>query len=161
MAKNKKLNSMRLLEQHNIPYEVLTYEPITRDASEVSELIGLPEFMVYKTLVVQSMATDKPMLTLIAADRQLDLKAMAAAAGEKKVGMASHADAEKLTGLQVGGISPLMLTNKNWPVYLDQPASGLEHIVLSAGERGTQVRVGVTSLMQVLGARLAEISRES
>ncbi|MAU08996.1 MAG: aminoacyl-tRNA deacylase [Anaerolineaceae bacterium] len=161
MAKNKKLNSMRLLEQHNIPYEVLTYEPITRDASEVSELIGLPEFMVYKTLVVQSMATDKPMLTLIAADRQLDLKAMAAAAGEKKVRMASHADAEKLTGLQVGGISPLMLTNKNWPVYLDQPASGLEHIVLSAGERGTQVRVGVTSLMQVLGARLAEISRES
>ena len=161
MAKNKKLNSMRLLEQHNIPYEVLTYEPITRDASEVSELIGLPEFMVYKTLVVQSMATDKPMLTLIAADRQLDLKAMAAAAGEKKVRRASHADAEKLTGLQVGGISPLMLTNKNWPVYLDQPASGLEHIVLSAGERGTQVRVGVTSLMQVLGARLAEISRES
>ena len=161
MAKNKKLNSMRLLEQHNIPYEVLTYEPITRDASEVSELIGLPEFMVYKTLVVQSMATDKPMLTLIAADRQLDLKAMAAAAGEKKVRMASHADAEKLTGLQVGGISPLMRTNKNWPVYLDQPASGLEHIVLSAGERGTQVRVGVTSLMQVLGARLAEISRES
>ena len=161
MAKNKKLNSMRLLEQHNIPYEVLTYEPITRDASEVSELIGLPEFMVYKTLVVQSMATDKPMLALIAADRQLDLKAMAAAAGEKKVRMASHADAEKLTGLQVGGISPLMLTNKNWPVYLDQPASGLEHIVLSAGERGTQVRVGVTPLMQVLGARLAEISRES
>ena len=161
MAKSKKLNSMRLLEQHNIPYEVLTYEPITRDAGEVAELIGLPEFMVYKTLVIQSMATDKPMLALIAADRQLDLKAMAAAANEKKVRMASHADAEKLTGLQVGGISPLMLTNKNWPVYLDQPASELEHIILSAGERGTQVRVGVTPLMNVLHARLAEISRES
>ena len=160
MTKGKKLNSMRLLEQHKIAYEVLTYEPITRDALEVAEMIGLPEFMVYKTLVVQSMATDKPMLALIASDRQLDLKAMAAAAHEKKVRMASHTDAEKLTGLQVGGISPLMLTNKNWPVYLDQPASELEHIVLSAGERGTQVRVPVTALIRVLHARLAEISHE-
>ncbi|MCA9885709.1 MAG: aminoacyl-tRNA deacylase, partial [Anaerolineae bacterium] len=97
MTKGKKLNSMRLLEQHKIAYEVLTYEPITRDAVEVAEMIGLPEFMVYKTLVVQSMATDKPMLALIASDRQLDLKAMAAAANEKKVRMASHTDAEKLT----------------------------------------------------------------
>lgn len=161
MAKTKKLNSMRLLEQHDIPYEVLHYDASTRVAEEVAELIGLPEFMVYKTLVVQSVATNKPMLVMLASDRQLDLKAMAAAAGEKKVQMAAHADAEKLTGLQVGGISALMLTQKNWTVFLDQPASELQHIVISAGERGTQLRVPVMPLMNLLRARLAHISTEA
>ncbi|QPC81856.1 aminoacyl-tRNA deacylase [Phototrophicus methaneseepsis] len=161
MAKTKKLNSMRLLEQNDIPYEVLHYDTSTRDAQEVAELIGLPEFMVYKTLVVQSITTNKPMLVMLASDRQLDLKAMAAAANEKKVQMATHADAEKLTGLQVGGISALMLTQKNWPVYLDQPASELQHIVISAGERGTQLRVPVMSLMNLLHTRLAHVSRDA
>lgn len=161
MAKDKKLNSMRLLEQHNIPYEVLHYDTGTRDATEVAELIGLPEFMVYKTLVVQSVATDRPILTLIASDRQLDLKAVAAITREKKVRMAAHADAERLTGLQVGGISALMLTQKNWPVYLDQPATELQHIVISAGERGTQLKVPVLPLMNLLKARVGPLSREA
>jgi len=161
MGKDKKLNSMRLLEQHSIPYEVLHYDASTRDATEVAELIGLPEFMVYKTLVVQSVTTDRPILTLIASDRQLDLKAVAAVTGEKKVRMAAHADAERLTGLQVGGISALMLTQKNWPVYLDQPATELQHVVISAGERGTQLRVPVLPLMSLLKARVGQLSREA
>jgi Cys-tRNA(Pro)/Cys-tRNA(Cys) deacylase len=163
MAKDKetkKLNSMRFLEKHNIPYEVLEYEADTRDAEEVAERVGLPEFMVYKTLVVQSVATLKPMLVMIASDRQLDLKRMATAAGEKKVQMAAHADAERLTGLKVGGISALMLTDKNWPVYLDQPATQLQNICISAGQRGLQIRLPVMMLMQVLRARMAEVSRE-
>lgn len=160
MAGDKKLNSMRLLEANKVPYEVLEYDATTRDAEEVAELIGLPEFMVYKTLVIQSMATNKPMLAIIASDRQLDLKRMASAAGEKKVRMAPHAEAEKLTGLKVGGISALMLTQKNWPVYLDQPATSLEQIVISAGQRGLQIRVPVISLMGLIKARVAEISTE-
>jgi Cys-tRNA(Pro)/Cys-tRNA(Cys) deacylase len=162
MAKDKdikKLNSMRFLEKHNVPYEVLEYEADTRDAEEVAERVGMPEYMVYKTLVVQSVATLKPMLVMIASDRHLDLKRMATAAGEKKVQMAAHVDAEKMTGLKVGGISALMLTDKNWPVYLDQPASQLQNICISAGQRGLQLRVPVMMLMQVLRARLAEVSR--
>ncbi len=161
MAKNKKLNSMRVLEANNIPYEVLEYDASTRDAEEVAELIGAPEFTVYKTLIVQSVATDKPVIVMIASDRQLDLKRIAAAAGEKKMRMAKHQDAEKMTGLQVGGISALMLLDKNWPIFLDQPATELQNIHISAGQKGMQLRVPVLPLMTLLKAKIAEVSTES
>ena len=157
---NKKLNSMRILEQHKIPYEALEYDDSTRDAVEVAELLGVPEFMVYKTLVVQSVATEKPFLVMIASDKHLDLKRMAAAAKEKKVRMAAHADAERLTGLKVGGISPLALIQKNWPVYLDQAATQLQHIMLSAGQRGTQLRVPVNALLNLIKPRLVDVSTD-
>lgn len=153
-----KLNSMRVLEQAKVPYEVLEYPDTIRDASEVAEAIGLPYWMVYKTLVVQAEGQPKPMLALIASERHLDLKKLAALSGNKKVRMAAHKDAEALTGLKVGGISPLMLRDKNWQVYLDAPASEMEHIVLSAGQRGIQLRVPVPPLMSLLRARIGEIS---
>lgn len=155
-----KLNSMRLLEKHNIPYEALTYPDSIKDAEEVAEALGIPYHMVYKTLVIQADGEKKPILAMIASDRRLDLKKAARAANFKKVYMAAHKDAESLTGLKVGGISGLALTQKNWTVLLDAPATELEHIVLSAGQRGTQLRVGVMSLMQVLRARTADISTD-
>lgn len=153
-----KLNSMRLLEQAKIPYEVLTYPDSIRDAEEVADAVGLPYWMVYKTLVVQAEGQPKPLLALISCERQLDLKRLAAVAGHKKVRMAAHKDAEALTGLKVGGISPLMLRDKNWPVFLDSTASEMEHVVLSAGQRGLQIRVPVPPLMTLLRARIGEIS---
>ena len=163
MAKKaiKKLNSMRLLEANDIPYEVLEYDASIKDAEQVAEMVGMPPFMVYKTLIVQSVKTNAPMIAMIACDRHLDLKNMAAVANEKKVQMAKHADAEKLTGLQVGGISALMLIDKNWQVYIDQPATELQNIIISAGQRGMQLRIPVTPLLRLLKARIAEISTDS
>ena len=156
----KKLNSMRLLEQHDIPYEALTYGDVAafHDAEEVAEMLGVPVQIVYKTLVVEPIGSKKPCLALIAADRVLDLKRLAAAVGAKKVMMAAHKDAERMTGLQVGGISALALTHKNWPVYLDQLALENEHLLVSAGQRGMQLRVPTTALIKVVAATIAEIS---
>jgi Cys-tRNA(Pro)/Cys-tRNA(Cys) deacylase len=156
----KKLNSMRLLEQHDIPYEALTYPPEIKDAEEVAEAIGAPYHLVYKTLVVESAkdATAKPFLAIVPSERQLDLKKMAAAAGEKKVQLVPHDDAEKQTGLQVGGISALALMHKSWAVYLDSTAAELEHIIMSAGQRGTQVRVPTSPFIRLAGAQVADIS---
>lgn len=159
----KKLNSMRLLEQHNIPYEAITYgEPgAFHDAEEVAAMLGVPVEVVYKTLVVEPAGKKKPCLVLVAADRSLDLKRLAVIAGAKKASMASHRDAEKMTGLKVGGISALALTHKNWPVYIDQPALENEHILVSAGQRGTQLRVPTTALVQLVQAKVADISTDS
>ena len=158
----KKLNSMRLLEQQHIPYEAVTYSDADtfHDAEEVAEMLGVPVDMVYKTLVIEVPGRSKPCLALVAADRVLDLKSLASAIGVKKVAMASHKDAETWTGLKVGGISPLALTQKNWPVYLDQPAAEYEHILVSAGQRGTQLRVPTLALIRLTQAKLAEISSE-
>ncbi len=157
-----KLNSMRVLEAQNIPYEVLSYNSSTRDAEEVAELLGLPPFMVYKTLVVQSASdsSKKPYLAMLPCDKQLDLKRMADACGEKKIRMATHADAERLTGLQVGGISALMLLDKKWQLYLDRSASELQNLVLSAGQRGLQLRVPVLAFITLTRARLVDIATD-
>lgn len=153
---------MRLLEQHKIPYEIVPFSDELRDAEVIAEVLGLPPFMVYKTLVVEPETTrpgTKPLLAIIASDRQLDLKKLAALAGEKKVKMAAHKDAEAMTGLKVGGISALALTQKNWPVFLDQPATELQHILISAGQRGLDLRVPTTALLGLLRPRIGEISR--
>jgi Cys-tRNA(Pro)/Cys-tRNA(Cys) deacylase len=156
----EKLNSMRILEQHKIPYEVLTYPDTIHDAQEVAEVLGVPYFTVYKTLVVQSEnpTQPKPFLVMVACENKLDLKKMAVAAGVKKVRMAAHKDAEAMTGLKVGGISALALMHKGWQVYLDQPASQLQHIVISGGQRGTQLRVPVVPLVNLLRVRIGEVS---
>jgi Cys-tRNA(Pro)/Cys-tRNA(Cys) deacylase len=151
---------MRLLDQHKIPYEVLEYPDTIKDAEEVAEALGIPYFMVFKTLVVQPDDNPKPLLAIIPSERKLDLKKLALAAGVKKVRMAAHKDAESLTGLKVGGISALALRDKNWQVYLDQSATALEHIVMSAGQRGLQIRVPTTPLINLLRVRLGDISSD-
>lgn len=155
-----KLNSMRLLEQHKIPYEVVAFSDELRDAEVIAEVLGAPPFLVYKTLVVEPEGGGKPLLVMIAANRQLDLKRLAAVAGVKKVRMASHKDAEAMTGLKVGGISALALTHKNWTVFLDQPATEHQHIMISAGQRGVDLRVPTMALVGVLRARLADVSSD-
>lgn len=152
-----KLNSMRFLEQYKVPYEALEYPDSIKDAEEVAEALGIPYFMVYKTLVVQAEGNPKPMLVMIPSDSQLDLKKMALAAGVKKVRMAAHKDAETLTGLKVGGISALALRDKNWQVYLQQTATEMEHIVISAGQRGVQLRIPTVPLVNLLRTRIADL----
>lgn len=151
-----KLNSMRFLESQKVPYEVLTFDESVHDAVEVAEVLGVLPSHLYKTLVVERGSGGKPVLVMIAADRQLDLKKFAAAIGEKKVSMAAHTDAEALTGLKVGGIGALALVAKNWPVYLDQPATQLQYICVSAGQRGVNLRVPVADLIRILKARVVE-----
>jgi Cys-tRNA(Pro)/Cys-tRNA(Cys) deacylase len=156
---SKKLNSMRLLEQHAVPYEAVNFDDSIHDAELLAEAVGVPAYMVYKTLVVDT-GEKKPLLALIAADRKLDLKKLAKAAGFKKLAMATHANAEKWTGLKTGGISPLMLMDKNWKLFIDQPATELQQILLSAGQRGLNLRVPTNDLLRVLSPVVAEISAE-
>jgi Cys-tRNA(Pro)/Cys-tRNA(Cys) deacylase len=163
MSQPVKLNTMRILEQHDVPYEVLQYPDDIRDAEEVAEALGLPYFTVYKTLIVEAVDRPdikKPYIALVASENQLDLKKLAGLTGVKKMRLASHKDAETLTGLQVGGISPLALLQKQWTVYLDQPATDNQHIVISAGQRGYQLRVPVIPLVSIIRARLADISAD-
>jgi Cys-tRNA(Pro)/Cys-tRNA(Cys) deacylase len=158
---SSKLNSMRLLEQNNIHYEAIPFQAEdVEDAEAIAEILGIPPFLLYKTLVVQPEGSDKPLLVMLACDRALDLKKLAAAAGHKKVRMAAHKDAEALTGLKVGGIGALALTHKHWQVFLDQPATEHEHIVVSGGQRGLMLRVPTMALVRLLRARLADVSAD-
>lgn len=138
MAKRKKLNSMRWLEQRKIPYSVHEFDDSLHSAQEVATTLGVPPSQIFKTLVVLSPEND-PMLVLVGGDCALDLKQLAVASGHKKLQMAPHAKAEKLTGLQTGGISALALTAKHWPIYVEAAALSFDNIYMSAGQRGVNV----------------------
>ena len=150
-----KTNAMRLLESRKIPYEVFTFSPEIHSATGVAEAVGLPPDQVFKTLVVLR-SKGKPMLVMIAGDRELDLKRVAQAVGEKKVRMALHREAEELTGLQVGGISALALLNRPFEVFIDRRATELSHVLVSAGQRGINLRLAVSDLIRVTRARVIE-----
>jgi Cys-tRNA(Pro)/Cys-tRNA(Cys) deacylase len=80
---------------------------------------------------------------------------------EKKVRMASHNEAEALTGLQVGGISALALLNRPFDVFIDHPASELPHLLVSAGKRGINLRLAVRDLIRVTRARIIEATEQA
>lgn len=160
---SKKLNSMRLLERSNIDYVVHEFDDSIHSADGVAAALAIDLHRVYKTLVVMpddKNAKSRPMLVLLSAGRELDLKAMAQAAHMKKVRMAGHDEAEKLTGLKVGGISPLMLTGRNWPVFIDAHATEFDWILLSAGQRGTNLQVNIADLIRVLDMQAVDVARD-
>jgi Cys-tRNA(Pro)/Cys-tRNA(Cys) deacylase len=91
-------------------------------------------------------------------DRQLDLKAMAAALGWRKVEMADAADAERLTGYVVGGISPLG-QRRRLPVLVDASVLALPMVHVSAGRRGLEIALAPADLLALTGGRTASIGR--
>ena len=155
----KKTNAMKLLEGKKVLYESYTYPSNLRDAQEVAAALDMPAGQVFKTLVVPRPKLGKPMLVMIPADRQLDLKKLAKAVGEKKLKMATQREAERLTGLQVGGISALALLNRGFASYLDESALVYDEIVISAGQRGLQIKLAVPDLVKVSRARMVDASR--
>ncbi|MFL7811504.1 MAG: aminoacyl-tRNA deacylase [Anaerolineae bacterium] len=162
MARKKRpprTNAMRLLDAQQVDYQVLTFSPDIHSATGVAETLGLDPASVYKTLVVQR-APGKPLLVMIAGHREVDLKALAAAVGEKKLSMATHREAEELTGLQVGGISALMLLKQGFEVCIDRAAQVLDEVVVSAGQRGVNLRLRVADLVRVTGARWVDATGE-
>lgn len=151
----EKTNAMRLLDSRRVPYKLHTFSAEIHSATEVAEVLKLPPEQVYKTLVVMR-AKGKPMLVIVAGNREIDLRVLAQSVDEKKLRMATHAEAEGLTGLQVGGISALALLNKGFDIYLDKPALQLEEIVVSAGVRGANLQVKVQDLLKLTRARVVE-----
>jgi len=152
-----KLNSMRILEQHKVDYQVRAFPDSIHSADGVADHFGLPREMVYKTLVVLP-PQGKPMLVLVAGNRELDLKTLAKNVGQKKVQMATKKEAESLTGLQTGGISALALLHKNFQVYIDRPVLELERVLVSAGKRGVNLELPVQDLIRITKAKVIEAS---
>jgi Cys-tRNA(Pro)/Cys-tRNA(Cys) deacylase len=151
----EKTLAMRVLEGKKIPYTVLTYPDELRDAVEIAEVIRVRPAEVFKTLVLLPPETGKkPLLVMIPADKQIDLKSLAPAAGAKKLKMATHREAESITGLQVGGISALALLNKGFQILIDESARSLPEICVSAGKRGLQIKVKAIDLIAATNARI-------
>ncbi len=164
MAKKDKTDktlAMRVLEGQGVPFKVIEFPDTIHDAVEVARYAGVAPENVYKTLVVEAAEPGfKPMLMMIASDKTLDLKKAAKAIGAKKAHMARHADAERMTGLKTGGISALALLNKGFAIYIDAWAELLDFILVSAGQRGINLRLSPHDLIRVTGAQPVELTED-
>ena len=147
----KKLNSMRFLDSEGVSYDVLEFPDTMRAAQDVAAYTGVAASEVYKTLVLMT-AKRTPILIMVPADHDLQVKRLAQIVGDKKLRMASHQEAEAATGLKVGGISALALRHRRFPVYIARCAAQLDRLLVSAGQRGVDLRLKVADLMRVTGA---------
>lgn len=151
----KKLNSMRLLDREGIAYEVLHFPETIHSALDVAAHLGIPASQVYKTLVL--LTTKKtPILVIVPADQHIEITHLSKVLRDKKLRMATHHEAEALTGLKVGGISALALRQKHFPTYIDHRAADFETILISAGQRGTDLRLRVADVVQATEATWIE-----
>jgi Cys-tRNA(Pro)/Cys-tRNA(Cys) deacylase len=151
-------NVTRLLDSRKIRYTAFELPAEKLGAEETARQLGVPADIVFKTIVVSRDKPGKPVLAVIPGSRELDLKALAAALGEKKVHLPPQREAENLTGLQAGGISPLALINKGFQVVIDQSAKNHAEIHVSGGQRGLNIRLPVADLASLTRARFADIS---
>ncbi|HLI07730.1 MAG TPA: aminoacyl-tRNA deacylase [Ktedonobacteraceae bacterium] len=150
-----KTNAMRLLDRHHIPYTAFTYPETLHSAPEVAQALGVAINQVFKTLVVFA-DEGRHLLVVVPGNRELAPRLVARAVGAKQVHMAPQREAERLTGLKVGGISPLALLDKAFEVYLDESATGLEELYINGGQRGITLRLRVADLLAVTRARIIQ-----
>lgn len=138
MAKAK-TNAARLLDQMGIEYEIREYDvdPEDLSAATVAAKIGFPLEQTFKTLVTRGDRTGV-LLAVIPGDAELDLKALAKAAGDRKVDTVPLKEVQPLTGYIRGGVTALA-AKKEYPVFVDEFAQLYERISVSAGVRGAQI----------------------
>lgn len=159
MAKPIKTNVLRHLDAAKIPYETREYDVSDEnyDGSLVAAKVGLPPEMIYKTLVLTGDKT-KYLVCVIPADKELDLKAVARATGNKAVSMLPQKELLPLTGYLRGGCSPIGM-KKAFPTFLQEDAQLLDRISVSAGVRGCQVILAVEALISCTKAAFASLCR--
>ena len=154
-----KTNALRMIEQAGIDHEVREYELSIEDftAERVAELVGMEPEQVYKTLVAVGDQSG-PCFAVIPANTELDLKALAAAHGERRIRLASLKEVLPLTGYERGSVTAIG-AKKPLPVYLDEIAELFDVIAISAGAKGIQVVLKPEDYIAFTGAKIAAIGR--
>lgn len=157
--KNKKTNAARILDRLKISYKIKEYAVDLDDLSavHVAEAAGMDVKTVFKTLVCRG-DRNGVLMACIPGDGELDLKALAAVSGNKRVEMVHLKEVLGLTGYVRGGCSPLG-SKKDYPVYLNESCHQHEKIAISAGIRGQQLILRPEDLIKAVNAIVANLIR--
>lgn len=148
----------RFLDAAGVAYELAAYDydpTADRIGLQAAEALGAAPDEVLKTLMV--LADGRPACVVLASDREVSMKRLAAALGAKAAEMMKPADAERVTGYRVGGVSPFG-QKKRAPTVLDEAALAKARVFVNGGQRGLQVRLSPADLVRVLEAKVAAIS---
>lgn len=151
---------MRILDTHNIEYNVITYDKRDGkvDGVSVAKKIGKDPEKVFKTLVAQG-SSGELYVFIIPVAEELDLKKAAKATGEKKIEMVPVKDITKYTGYIRGGCSPIGM-KKVYPTFIDESSLSLDSIIVSGGKVGVQIEVDTESLKRLTNGIMSKLTKE-
>jgi len=154
-----KTNAARFLDRLGIRYELREYkvDPDDLAAETVAAKIGLPPEQVFKTLVARG-DRNGAVMAVIPGDQELDLKALAEAAGERKIQLAPVKELQSLTGYIRGGVTALA-AKRDFPVYVDETIELFDVISISAGMRGLQILIAPSDYLRATKGTLAALSQ--
>lgn len=152
-----KTNVMRILDSAKIKYNQHLYPVVDGhvDGVSVANHIGKDCSVVYKTLVAQGHSKSFYVFVIPVAEN-LDLKKASRSCGEKNIEMIHVKDINKVTGYIRGGCSPIGM-KKQYKTFIDESASNIDEIIVSAGKIGYQVELSVEDLIKATGASLSDI----
>jgi Cys-tRNA(Pro)/Cys-tRNA(Cys) deacylase len=154
-----KTNAVRKLDELGVSYELRQYEvdPNDLSAETVAAKIGLPPEQVFKTLVVRGEQMGV-CLAVVPGNQEVNLKALAKVAGDRKMELVPLKDVQPLTGYIRGGVTAIA-GRKEYPVFVDETAILFDQISVSAGARGTQILIAPEKYVDVVNGKLGEIAK--
>jgi Cys-tRNA(Pro)/Cys-tRNA(Cys) deacylase len=154
---SKATRATKMLEQAGIAFTLHSYEyqpHSDRIGLQAAEALHERPERVLKTLL--ALVDDKPVCAIIPSDREVAMKKLAAAFAGKSAKMMAAADAERISGYKVGGISPFGLM-RSLPTAIEMQALSHEQVFINGGQRGLQVRLDPNAVLQLLGAVAAAL----
>lgn len=154
---SKVTRATQALAKAGVPFRVHAYDYDPGDGKvglQAAEALGVPPSRVLKTLMAE--VDGKPVCVVVPSDREVSMKRLAAAFGGKSATMMRPADAERLTGYHVGGISPFG-QRKPVPTAFEEAALAEETVYMNGGQRGLQVELALADAVKAAGARTAAL----
>lgn len=160
MKKQTKTNVARLLDNAHIEYNLIPYAVDENNlaADHVAAELGEDINRVFKTLVLRASDGDH-LVCVVPGNREVDLKKSAREAGKKKVEMIPMKELLPLTGYIRGGCSPIGM-KKQFPTFFHSTITDFEHVYVSAGIRGLQLKISPSALVDYVGGMVADIATE-
>lgn len=135
------------------PYD---YDPdAPRVGLQAAQALGKASEQVFKTLM--TLADGKPACVIVPSDCEVSMKKLAAALGAKSAQMMKPADAERLTGYKVGGVSPFG-QRKSVPTVMDETAILFDQVLINGGQRGLLLGIAPDDAVRAAGASLADLT---
>ncbi|MBN9083858.1 MAG: aminoacyl-tRNA deacylase [Rhizobiales bacterium 62-17] len=153
----KATRATQMLDKAGLAFTLHTYDydpNADRIGLQAAEALGVPADQVLKTLM--AMIDNQPVCVILPSDHEVSMKKLAAAVGGKSGQMMKPADAERLSGYKVGGISPFGQMRKV-KIVLEEQALGHDLVFVNGGQRGLQIRLRPQDILTVLGASAATI----
>jgi Cys-tRNA(Pro)/Cys-tRNA(Cys) deacylase len=154
---SKSTRATQALQQAGVAFDLVAYDydpGADRIGMQAAEALGVPAAQVLKTLMAS--LDGRPVCVVVPSDHEVSMKKLAAAFGGKSAEMLKPADAERITGYVVGGISPFG-QKRRVPTAIEVEALAHPFVFMNAGQRGLQVRLAPADAQRAMAAIAAPL----